>query len=272
VSGRIRSQRNVAGRTGIAGAAFNLACVTSLVLALCTALFPMTAKAGEWVTYVVDGESFEGYRAAAKGEAKGLVIVIHDWNGVDDYEARRADMLAESGYDAFAIDLFGKGNRPASMEAKKKETGRLLQHRARMRRLLLGGLAEARKGSSAETVVMGYCFGGGAALELARSGNDKDIAGYATFHGALKTPEGQSYASSTPPIFIAHGGADSSVSMDDVASLSRELEGAGVKYEIHVYSQAPHAFTVFGSERYQKEADERSWQAFLDFLGRTLKG
>jgi dienelactone hydrolase len=84
--------------------------------------------------------------------------------------------------------------------------------------------------------------------------------------GGLATPEGQAYASGTPPLFIAHGGADASITMDDVAALSRELERAGIVYEIHVYSGAPHAFTVFGSDRYQKRADVESWDAFSDFL------
>jgi dienelactone hydrolase len=73
-----------------------------------------------------------------------------------------------------------------------------------------------------------------------------------------------------PPLLIAHGGADTSITMDEVAALSRELEKAGVIYEIDVYSGAPHAFTVFGSDRYQKRADELSWKAFQDFLATNL--
>jgi len=117
---------------------------------------------------------------------------------------------------------------------------------------------------------MGYCFGGAATLELARSGQEEGIAGYASFHGGVATPEGQSYPSNSPPILIAHGGADTSVSMDDVAALARELESTSVPYEIQVYSGAPHGFTVFGSDRYQKRADEQSWNAFSDFLATNL--
>ena len=117
---------------------------------------------------------------------------------------------------------------------------------------------------------MGYCFGGAAVLELARSGKAVYIAGYATFHGGLTTPQGQSYPSDTPPILVMHGGADSSITMDDVAALSRELESAGVPYEIQVYSGAPHAFTNWDSERYRKQADEQSWDAFSDFLATNL--
>jgi Dienelactone hydrolase and related enzymes len=191
---------------------------------------------------------------------------VHDWDGATSYEKKRADMLAELGYDAFAVDLYGKGNRPAEIADKKKETGRLLADRERMRKLLLAGLEEARRGGDRPVVVIGYCFGGAAALELARSGQAKNVVGYATFHGGLATPEGQSYPSTTPPIFVAHGGADTSVTMDDVAALSRQLEQAGVQYEIQVYSGAPHGFTNFESERYQKRADERSWSAFTNSL------
>ena len=242
----------------------------AIIFALSMAIFPFAAQAGEAITYVVDGETFEGYRSAAKSDSKGLVLIIHDWDGLTEYEMKRSDMLSDMGYDAFAVDLFGKGNRPTDTAAKKKETGRLYQDRELMRSLILGGLQEARKSNDKKVVVMGYCFGGAATLELARSGKAQDIAGYASFHGGLTTPEGQAYPSDTPPILIAHGGADSSVSMDDVAALSQELESTGIPYEIQVYSGAPHGFTEFSSDRYQKRADEQSWKAFSDFLAANL--
>jgi dienelactone hydrolase len=131
-----------------------------------------------------------------------------------------------------------------------------------LRKLVLGGLDVARQGGDAKAVVMGYCFGGTAALVLARSGAGKNVAGYASFHGGLDSPEGESYPKDTAPIFIAHGGADTSVTMDHVAELSKELEAAGVTYEIEIYSGAPHGFTEWGSDRYQKRADELSWDSF----------
>ncbi len=244
-----------------------------LLLILAAALIPSSAWAGEAVEYSVGNEAFQGYRAAAyDGASKGLVLIIHDWDGLTDYEVKRAEMLAGMGYDAFAVDLYGKGNRPVETGAKKAETGKLYKNRARMRALILGGLEEARKTSTGRAVVMGYCFGGAATLELARSGKARDIAGYATFHGGLSTPQSQSYPKSTPPLLIAHGGADSAITMDDVAALSNELESAGVPYEIQVYSGAPHAFTVFGSNRYRKTADKQSWDAFSAFLRTNLGG
>jgi dienelactone hydrolase len=242
----------------------------SVAFAITLTLASWAAQAGEPVIYGIESETFEGYRAKADGSSKGLVVIIHDWDGVTDYEQKRADMVAALGYDAFAIDLYGKGNRPSDINARKAETKKLYDDRPRMRKLIFGGLAEARKGSEEKVVAMGYCFGGAAVLELARSRQGQGVVGYVSFHGGLATPPGQSYPANTPPILIAHGGADSSVTMDDVATLSREFEKAGVPYEIQVYSGAPHGFTEFGSDRYQKRADERSWKAFTYFLAETL--
>ena len=105
---------------------------------------------------------------------------------------------------------------------------------------------------------------------LARSGAASDINGYASFHGGLKTPSGQSYSGDVAPILIAHGGADAAIPMSDVATLAEELEAAGSSYEIQVYSGAPHAFTVLGSNRYREVADTQSWDAFGDFLDDNL--
>lgn len=243
-----------------------------LSLMVVVALLPFAAGAGQSVNYNVDGAAYEGYGASAAGKSKGLVIVVHDWDGLTKYEEKRVNMLAEMGYDAFALDLYGKGNRPKKTGAKKAETAKLYKDRAKMRSLLLGGLDAARKLSGGKTVVMGYCFGGAAVLELARSGKASNIAGYTTFHGGLKTPKGQSYPKNTPPILVAHGGADTSITMDHVAGLSRDLEAAGVTYDIQVYSGTPHGFTVFGSKRYRKRAEQRSWSAFTEFLSTNLSG
>lgn len=241
-----------------------------LTLAAGVALLTLPALAGETVTYDVDGTTYEGYLAAPEGEPKGLVLVIHDWDGLGDYEVRRADMLAELGYVAFAADLYGAGNRPESVEARKEETGKLYADREAMRARILGGLATARERFDLPVVVMGYCFGGAATLELARSGAAGDVVGYASFHGGLTTPEGQSWAGVEDFVLVLHGGADSAISLDDVAQLGRELEAAETPYEIQIYSGAPHAFTVFGSDRYRERADQESWKALTELLETQL--
>ena len=118
----------------------------ALIFAFAIAVFPFAAQAGEAITYVVDGETFEGYRSEAKGDSKGLVLIIHDWDGLTEYEIKRAEMLADMGYDAFAVDLFGKGNRPTDAAAKRKATGGLYRDRERMRSLIVGGLPEGAQG------------------------------------------------------------------------------------------------------------------------------
>jgi len=230
------------------------------------ALAPGLALAGEEVVYDVGRQPYAGYYAAPEVDPGGLVLIIHDWDGLTDYEEQRADMLAEMGYAAFAVDLFGEGNRPETVEARRAETGKLYQDREAMRARILAGLETARERADLSAVVMGYCFGGAATLELARAGQAADVTGYASFHGGLQTPEGQSWQSIDAPLLIMHGGADTSVTMDHVATLAQELEAAGTPYEIQIYSGAPHGFTEFGSDRYQERADKESWQAFADFL------
>ena len=242
--------------------------ITSLTAA---AALSFAAHAGEPVTYDVDGVAYEGYLAEATRDSKGLVIVIHDWDGLDGYEETRAEMIADAGYDAFAIDLYGKGNRPDTTDGKKAEVGKLYNDREAMRARILAGLETARDMTGqTDAIVMGYCFGGGATLELARSGLGENIAGYATFHGSLDTPEGQNYVAVDAPVLIMHGGADTGIPISLAGDLASMLEEAGVTYELDVYSGAPHAWTVFGSERYQELADQKSWSAFMDFTDRYL--
>ena len=238
-----------------------------LVLAVSTVAWGATGAA---VTYQVDGESYEGYYISPSDQAP-FVLLIHDWDGLTDYEVKRANMLADLGYAVFAADLFGAGVRPTEVTDKRQHTGELYKNRDKMRALMNGALATARaKGARADNaVVAGYCFGGAAVLEMARSG--ANIKGFATFHGGLKTPAGKNYAKTKGEILIMHGSADSAISMDQFAALAQDLEAAGIAHEMITYSGAPHAFTVFGSTRYQETADKKSWQRFQEFLADKLK-
>ncbi|MBT8344919.1 MAG: dienelactone hydrolase family protein [Desulfofustis sp.] len=226
--------------------------------------------AAKAVSYEVEGKSYEGYYQEA-GQGKPLLILVHDWDGLTDYEIKRAEMLAELGYNVFAVDLFGKGVRPTETDHKKLLTGELYKDRERMRNLFKAAYAEAQKmaGESPGTVTFGYCFGGAVVLEMARSGMDLD--GFASFHGGLTTPEGQDYSAAKGKIMVFHGTADSAISMEDFGDLAVELEEAQVAHEMVTYSGAPHAFTVFGSDRYREEADKQSWSRFTGFLEEKYK-
>ena len=243
--------------------------ITSLFLLLTLSATALGAT-GASVAYQVNGLSYEGYYISPADQAP-LVLLIHDWDGLTDYEIKRAHMLAEKGYAVFALDLFGAGVRPTEVKDKRQHTGELYKNREKMRSLMYGALDAAKaKGARVENAVAaGYCFGGAAVLELARSG--ANLKGFATFHGGLKTPQGQDYAKTRGRILIMHGTADAFITMDQFAGLAKELESAGIAHEMITYGGARHAFTVFGGDRYQETADKKSWSRFQDFLARTLK-
>lgn len=225
--------------------------------------------AGTTVDYQIDGVTYEGYFISPSSDAP-LILLIHDWDGLGQYEIRRSQMLAEQGYAVFAADMFGKGVRPAQTDERRRLTNALYQDRATMRNLLQGALtAAAAQGANVDNAVaIGYCFGGAVILELARAG--ATLKGFVSFHGGLTTPEGQNYAEIKGSVLVLHGTADTAVTMDDFAQLAKELEEHQVAHEMITYSGAPHAFTVFGSDRYREDADRKSWQRFLDYLTETF--
>lgn len=239
-----------------------LCCFLSMALFFANA---HSSNSGEMFTYEVNGSEFEGYFVLNTPNSP-LVLLVHDWDGLTDYEIKRADMLAKQGYSVMAADLFGKGVRPTEVKDKRQHTGELYKDRKKMRTLLMGALAEAEKkgANTKNAVALGYCFGGAAVLELARSG--ADLKGFASFHGGLQTPENQNYQQTKGEILILHGTADANITMEHFATLAKELEETNVTHEMITYGGAPHAFTVFGSSRYRKDADKKSWSRFLDFL------
>jgi dienelactone hydrolase len=226
---------------------------------------------GNRVEYTVDNSVFEGFFISPAPGAP-LVVMVHDWDGLGDYEIRRAQMLADQGYAVFAADMFGRGIRPEKISERRQLTNELYQDRERMRRLLQGALAAAadQGGDISHAVAMGYCFGGTVVLELARSG--QDMKGFVSFHGGLATPPGQDYARTSGSLLILHGSADTAVTLTEFAELAQALEQHGIPHEMITYGGAPHAFSVFGTDRYREDADRKSWQRFLDYLDQALSG
>lgn len=243
------------------------------IVILATIIFfitPVYADQGSSIKYQVNGKSYEGYYVSPSKNSP-LVFLIHDWDGLTDYEKKRAHMLADLGYTVFAMDLFGEGIRPTEVKDKRQHTGELYKDREKMRSLMNGAFAKAKSlgADTTNSVAAGYCFGGAAILEWARSG--KNLKGFVTFHGGLKTPENQNYENTLGHVLVFHGSADTAVTMDQFAELAKELESANVSHEMITYSGAPHAFTVFGSGRYHENADKASWTRFVSFLKDLLK-
>lgn len=227
------------------------------------------SPAGKNISYQVDGKKYEGYFISPDPNAP-LVILVHDWDGLTDYEIKRSSMLADLGYAVFAVDLYGAGVRPSELKDKRARATELYSDRTEMR-VRMRGAVEAAKELNAHVdnaVAIGYCFGGSAILEYARAG--ADLKGFVAFHGGLATPEGQDYSKTKGAFLILHGSADASVSMDEFAGLAKELEANNIGHEMISYSGAPHAFSVFGSSRYRADADKKSWKRFTEFLEETL--
>ena len=240
------------------------------LFALLTAALPMAAQAGTEVPYSVGGTEFRGYLATPEGASRGTVLIVHDWDGLNDYERARADKLASEGFAAFAVDLFGTAAVLNGPQDYRRETGALYGDRDTFRARLSGALeaANAQTPDAPGRIIMGYCFGGAAVLEAARAGLPLD--GFVSFHGGLGTPDGQSYAQTPAPVLVLHGSADPVSGMIELATLLDELQTAGVAHQAEVYGGARHSFTVPGSRDYDATADAKSWDALMRFLDERL--
>ncbi|WP_412508225.1 dienelactone hydrolase family protein [Roseovarius sp. SYSU LYC5161] len=244
----------------------------TLVLGVAVAQPAAADLTGQAFDYEVDGTVVEGYvaRNTDLPETGGTILIVHDWDGLTDYEKQRADMLAAQGYTAVAIDVYGKDNRPTNMEENQARSGALYADRDLFRARLWGSLAAATEleGVGDDIILMGYCFGGAATLEAARSGMEVD--GFVSFHGGLGTPEGQDYAMTTAPVLLLHGTADPVSGPADLAQVVGEMLDAGVEHDARLYGGARHSFTVWGSRDYDLAADKGSWDAFMAFLDEQL--
>jgi len=222
--------------------------------------------------YTVGDTEFEGYVAYNSDleETKGTILIVHDWDGLTDYEMRRAEMLAALGYTAFAIDVYGADVEPEGFEDYRRLSGEMYSDRETFRERLLGAVEEsaAIPGATENKAMIGYCFGGAAVLEAARAGADLDA--FVSFHGGLGTPEGQTWEAASAPIMFFHGSADPVSGMADLAQVLNELQEAGVPHGAQVFGGARHSFTVWGSDDYLLEADQGAWEGLQAFLDETL--
>ncbi len=206
------------------------------------------------------------------------VLVVHQWMGLTDYEKRRARMLAELGYIAFAADIYGKGVRPANSQEAGAQAGKFRGDIEMFRKRLNAGLdaLKAQPGVDASRLgAIGYCFGGGGVLELARSG--ADVKGVVSFHGGLGTPHPEDAKNIKGKVLICHGAIDRMETPESIGAFEKAMEDAKVDYVFMAFANAKHAFTQpeAGNDpnspvAYNKAADERSWLAMKNFFAEVF--
>lgn len=252
------------------------------LVALLVGLVAVGARAElktEEVSYEVDGESFTGYLAyddAVEGKRPG-VLVVHEWWGHNAYARKRAEMLAELGYTGFALDMYGSGKsttHPKEAQAYMQEAMANLPA-AEKRFEAAKALLQQHETVDAEKVAaIGYCFGGGIVLHMARVGADLD--GVVSFHGVLKARTPAQPDQVKAEVLVFNGEADPFVPPEQVQAFVGEMEKAGVAYEVVGYPGVKHSFTNPGADEvaeeydlplaYDKEADEESWQQMQLFF------
>ncbi len=226
----------------------------------------------EKITYQSGDKSFEGFLAQPEGDSNPCVLIAHTWAGRDAFVEEKAKLLTELGYAAFAIDMYGDGKIGTSNEENAGMMQPLLDDREELARRALASLDAVSKIDSIDAskiVIMGYCFGGLVSMDLARTG--ADIKGAVSFHGFLAGPE-NSTNEIKAKLLALHGDSDPMVGQDQIESFRQEMTSKKVDWQLHVFGGAMHSFTNpeandpdFGA-MYSKNADERSWKIFTDFL------
>ena len=230
----------------------------------------------ETIEYKHGDVTLEGYLAydkSIKGKRPG-VLVVHEWMGLGKYAKKRAEQLADLGYIALAVDMYGKGVRPQNTDEAAKQATIYKSDRPLMRARVMAGLDLLSVHKLTDTkriAAIGYCFGGTTVLELARSG--ADILGVVSFHGGLDTPNPAETKNIKVKVLALHGADDPYVPKDQVAAFEEEMRKANADWQLVSYGGAVHSFTNPDSGNdspkgaaYNESADKRSWEAMKQFF------
>ena len=242
------------------------------------------AAAGEEVSYSADGTTLKGYiarPAKADGKRPG-VLVVHEWWGNNDYPRKRADMLAQLGYVALALDMYGDGkvaSHPKDAGAFAGEVRKHMDVAEKRFRAALALLASQRDVDTGRIAAVGYCFGGGMVLEMARRG--LPLAGVVSFHGSLPTQTPAKPGSVKAKVLVLNGADDPFVKPEQIEAFKKEMDAAGVDYRFINYPGAVHAFTNPDATEngkkfnmplaYNADADRKSWEEMQRLFGAILK-
>jgi dienelactone hydrolase len=232
---------------------------------------------GTYMDYLDGTETCEAYVALPPGSGPHpAVLVAHQWSGQSDHERATADKMAALGYIGIAIDVYGKGVRGA-VDATDHSALMIpwAGNRAALKKRLMAAVDFA-KGNEAidagKIAIMGYCFGGLCALDVARTGST-DVKGAVSIHGVFGAPDIGPQADISTKVLVLHGWDDPMAQPDSVLTLTKELTDAKADWQLHAYGHTMHAFTgkdVNMPERglqYNANADRRSWAATVAFLG-----
>lgn len=229
------------------------------------------------VPYEIDGEAFEGlliYDDAVSTPRPGL-LMVPNWLGVTDKSAEKAARAASDKYVVFMADMYGKAIRPSNPDEAKAAATAVRSDRALMRKRAQAAVAVLKAQTSQVALdvsklgAIGFCFGGGAVLELARSG--ADLKAFVSFHGNLDTPNPADAKNIKAPVLVLHGADDPAVPQAQVDGFVAEMKAAKTDWQLVSYGGAVHSFTdpyakVPGRNEYHPQVAARSFKAMNDLL------
>lgn len=228
------------------------------------------SQAFKEVIYQDNAQKLKGL-AITSGANKPGVLILPAWKGIDQEAQDAAVELNKAGYNVFIADIYGEGNIPIDNAAAGKLAGQYKSdYKVYLHRINLA-LETFKKGGTDPTkiAVIGYCFGGTGALEVARGG--LDVVGAVSIHGGLSKAEGRTNGPIGTKILIQHPAEDKSVSKADYDYLEKEMKEGKADYQIITYANSGHTFTNPASNDYNPVMAKRAWNHLLLFLEEVLK-